>query len=231
MQSLSSLSGPHLRTYNTLIAHPLSHNLEWRAVHSLFAHLGQITEEPNGNFKVIRNGHTVILPPPRSKDVDGAEGIMNLRHFLERSEVAAAEPAGSADAHWLLVIDHHEARIFRTEMKESAPQVVTPHRPEHHFRHEPNSKDFSRGQEKPALNSYFEPVVKALETSGSILVFGTGTGSGSEMEQFLEWLKQHHPAVSLRVVGSLAVDEHHLTEGQLLAHARTFYTNLATPVA
>jgi len=48
------------------------------------------------------------------------------------------------------------------------------------------------------------------------------------MEQFVGWLKTHHAELSKRVAGSLVVDEHHLTEGQLLAKARDFLKK--TPV-
>lgn len=53
--------------------------------------------------------------------------------------------------------------------------------------------------------------------------FGTGTGASSAMEQLIGHLKHHHADVAKCIVGSVAVDEHHLTEGQLLARAREFY--------
>jgi hypothetical protein len=36
-------------------------------------------------------------------------------------------------------------------------------------------------------------------------------------------LKHHHPIVAQRIIGSLVIDEHHLTEDQLLAKAREFF--------
>ena len=141
---------------------------------------------------------------------------MTLRHFLERSQ-EAAPATGDKDAPWLLLIDHHEARIFRTEVGAPAFQRILPHKPEDFFRHAHNSKDFSRGREKPDPNSFFEPVAKALQAAGKILVLGSGKGSGSEMEQFVAWVKLHHPELGKRITGSLVVDEHHLSDGQLMA--------------
>jgi hypothetical protein len=43
------------------------------------------------------------------------------------------------------------------------------------------------------------------------------------MDLFMVWLKLHHPEMAKRIIGSLVVDEHHRTEGQLLAKAREFY--------
>jgi hypothetical protein len=228
MNSSASLTGSHLRTYNTIFQHPVSHNLQWHDVHALFRHLAQVEEEPNGNLKVTRNGQSLVLHPGRTKDVGDTEEVMALRHFLQRSE--AAPPAATAgEVHWLLVIDHHEARIFRSEMHDAIPQRILPHEPEDYFRHAQNSQNLSRGKEKPEPNSFFEPVAKALQAAGPILIFGTGTGMSNEMDQFNAWVKIHHPALAGRIIGSLVVDEYHLSEGQLLEKAREFYAQPLTP--
>jgi hypothetical protein len=129
------------------------------------------------------------------------------------------------EAHWLLVIDHHEARIYRSATPGAVPQQIRPHVAKEFFRHAHNSKDFSRGREKPDPNSFFEPVAGLLNGAGKILIFGTGTGTSSEADQFIAWLSLHRPELAKRIVGSLVVNEHHLTEGQLLAKARDFYAN------
>jgi hypothetical protein len=230
MTPSASLTGSHLRTYNTIFQHPVSHNLEWRAVRALMGRIGVVTEELNGNLKVMRHGKTLVLHPHRTKDVAETEELMVLRHFIEESEAAPATARGG-EPHWLLVIDHHEARVFRSETMDSAPQRVLPHAPEDYFRHAHNSKEFSRGREKPDPNSYFGPVARALNGAGPILIFGAGTGMGSEMEQFVTWLRHRHPDVSSRVVGSVAIDESHLTESQLLAKAREFHAGAGVPAA
>ena len=224
MTSSSTLTGSLLRTYNTIFQHPVSHNLEWRHVHALFRHLGLVEEEHNGNLKVTRNGETLILHPPRTKDVAETEELMALRHFLERSE--PTRPAEEvAEAHWLLVIDHHEARLFRSEMHGAMPQRLLPHEPTRNFRHEQNSQNLSRGKERPDPNSFFEPVALVLQGAQHLLIFGTGKGKSSEMDQFVSWLNGHHPELAKRIIGALVVDESHLTDGQLLGKAREFYEN------
>jgi hypothetical protein len=217
------LTGSLLRTYNAIFQHPVSHNLEWRGVRSLFNHIAEVVEQPNGNLRVTRNGQSMVLRTPRTKDVAEVEELMELRHFLERSAKAPAAPAVGG-AHWLLVIDHHEARIYRSEMEGTVPERIMPHEPTDFFRHGHNSKNFSRGKEKPDPNSFFEPVAAALKDAGGILIFGTGKGTSSEMEQFVGWLGRHHPEMASRVLGSLVVDEYHLSEGQLLSRAREFYS-------
>ena len=123
------------------------------------------------------------------------------------------------------MIDHREARIFRSEIHGTNPEQILPHEPDDFFRHAHNSKDFSRGKEKPDPNSFFEPVAKALQAAGQILILGSGTGMSSEMDQFVAWVKTHHPEIANRIIGSLAVDGSHLTQDQLLAKAREFYAN------
>jgi hypothetical protein len=219
MNTPSNLKGSHLRAYDTIFQHPLSHNLEWREVYSLFKHLGEVTEESNGKLKITRNGQTLILHRPNTKDVANADEVMSLRHFLEQSETIPAA-ADAKDAHWLLLIDHHEARIFRSEIHGGLPRKVLPAEYSQHTR---DSGDVSRGKEKPDATSFFKPVAEALQAEGQILIFGTGTGTSNEMNQFIAWLNKHHPELAGRIVGSVVVDEQHLTDDQLLAKAREFY--------
>lgn len=224
MNSNPSLSSAHLRTYERIFQHPISHNLEWREVRSLLAELGQVVDEPNGKSTVTRNGHTLVLHRPHTKDVTETDELMKIRHFLEQSEKTLPESNGK-EVHLLVVINHHEARIFRIEIHEAVPQRVLPRDPGGYFRHAQDSKEFARGQEKPDPNSFFEPVAKALSDASQILVFGSGTGTSSEMDQFIAWLKIHHTQLAKRIVGSQVIDEHHLTEPQLLAKARQFYAS------
>jgi hypothetical protein len=222
MNAPSQLTGSHLRTYKMIFQHPVSHNLGWHDVHALFRQLGTVEEEANGNLKVTRNGQSIVLHPHHAKDVSETSEVMYLRHFIERSESPPPE-ANQGETHWLLVIDHHEARIFRSEMHGAMPQKILLDGGGKYFRHAQDSMEISRGKEKPDPNSFFEPVVQALRGGGQILIFGTGTGTSSEMEQFIAWSKVHHPQLASRFIGSLGVDEHHLSEGRLLAKAREFY--------
>lgn len=223
MNTITALKGSHLRTYNTIFQHPLSHNLDWREVHSLFKHLGEIEDQPNGNLKVTRNGQTLVLHRPSTKDVAEADEVMTLRHFLEKSETVPTKTE-KQEADWVLVIDHREARIFRSVIHGDLPHRILPRE---YFRHTRDSGNVSKGKEKPDPNSFFKPVADALHSAGQILIFGTGTGTSSEMEQFSEWLKIHHPELAKRIVGSLVIDEQHLSDDQLLAKARDFYSNIA----
>src|SRR6185503_27081 len=142
-------------------------------------------------------GQVLVLPPPRTKDVAEADELMALRRFRERSATPLPATNGR-EAHWMLVIDHQEARIYRAEVNGGNPQQILPHDPSEHFRQAHHEKHFSLGREKPDPNSFFEPVAQALQTAGPILVLGCGTGTSSEMDQFVAWAKLHHPELAKR---------------------------------
>jgi hypothetical protein len=233
MTSSSSLTGSQLQTYESIFHHPAPHNLVWHDVHILLRQLGAVTEEANGNLKATRNGRTLTLHVPRTKEVTDLFELTELRKFLEQSETPLpATIVGKS--HWLVVINHHQARIFHSEMPPKAAQQILSQGPHEFFRHAHNSKDFSRGMEKPDANSFFGAVVNAListpaslKKDGEIVIFGSGKGQGSEMEQFVAWVKSHRPEIARRIVGTLVVDEHHLTDAQLLERAREFHARLS----
>lgn len=187
----------------------------------------QAVEDAKGSLKISRNGQTLVLRRPRGKDLADKRELMQVRHFLERSgtPAPAAAPAGT---HLLVVIDHREARIYSTELHGSVPQRIAPYDPFGFGRDLHYNQDDSNGQRKPEQKSFYEAVAKTLRGAKQILLFGTGTGASSAMEQLLLDLRRHHQDIANRVVGSIAVDEHHLTESQLLAKARDVYAEIAS---
>jgi hypothetical protein len=225
MITTAQLTGPHRRTYDAIFQGGDEPHPGWREVHAMLEQLGKVVEEPNGSLKVTRNGQTLLLPSPRTKEVAEPEALMALRHFLERSETV---PPGATQqaAQWLVVIDHREARIYRSVVAGAVPQQIRPHVAQDFFQPSEPAKDSARSPGKTDPGNFYEPVAGVLNGAGEILVFGCGTGKSSEMDQFTAWLKAHRPALADRIIGSRVVDEHHLTEGQLLAKARAIYANV-----
>lgn len=140
---------------------------------------------------------------------------------MESKRSGAPDPAAvKVGTHLLVVIDHREARIYSTELHGSVPKRITPYDPFGYGRALHYKQDDSNGQRKPERKSFYEAVAKTLRGAEQILLFGTGTGASSAMEQLLLDLKKNHHDLADRVIGSITVDEHHLTEDQLLAKAR-----------
>jgi hypothetical protein len=225
----SELSGPHQKTYQHVFQHPMPHNLQWREVWSMLNAMPdvQAVDDAKGSLKISRNGQTLVLHRPRGKDLADKRELMQVRHFLERSG-APTQPPAATGTHLLVVIDHREARIYSTELHGSVPQRIAPYDPFGFGRDLHYNQDDSNGQRKPEQKSFYEAVAKTLRGAKQILMFGTGTGASSAMEQLLLNLKKHHRDIAERVVGSIAVDEHHLTDDQLLAKARDVYAEIAS---
>ena len=217
MTTPPSLKGSQLRTYEKIFEQPPAHNLDWREMRTMLAHLSEVTEQANGHLMIVRNGHTLHLHRPHAKEFTDAKELKGLRHFLEQSEtpLPPADPHGAV----LVVISHHEARVFHPEAAGAAVQTVRPHRARS-LGHAEDSEQSARGKERPAPEIYFEPLAAVLKDAGKILLFGCGTGHSSEMEVFGAWLKTHHAGLAARIVGQLVVDEHHQSDGELLAKAR-----------
>ena len=222
----SQLSSTHENTYQRVLQQPTQNNLQWREVWSMLGAMpgANAVEDARGNLKVTRNGQTLLLHRPRGKELANKKELMQVRHFLERS-VTPAPPAAATGTHLLVVIDHREARIYSTQLHRSVPQSVTPYDPFGFGRDLHYKQDESNGHRKPERKSFYDAVAKTLHGATQILMFGAGTGASSAMEQLLANLKHHHRDLAGRVIGSFAVDEHHLTEDQLLAKARELFVS------
>jgi hypothetical protein len=220
----SQLSGPHEKIYQRLFQHPMPHNLQWREVWSMLGAIpgAQAIEDNKGTLKITRNGQMLVLHRPRGKDLADKRELTQVRHFLERSGTLA-RPSAPAGTHILVVIDHREARIYSAELRGSVPQRIAPYDPFGFGRALHYNQDDSNGQRKPEQRSFYEAIAKTLSDAQQILLFGTGTGASSAMEQLILNLNQHHPEISSRVVGTKVVDAHHLTDDQLLAEARELF--------
>ena len=192
---------------------------------SLLAALADVSEEHNGTLQVTRNGQRVILHAPKHKDIATIEDLLAIRRFLEQSGETATPPPVAPGAHLLVVIDHHEAKIYRTELHGAVPQHLLPYDPHGFGRHLRSKDPKAGGKRRPEQKSFYEAVAATLRGAEEILIFGGGTGESSAMEQLIADLKHNHSDVAEHIVGSIVVDEHHQTESQLLARAREFFAS------
>jgi hypothetical protein len=222
----TQLTGSHRTTFDAVFQHPVARNLKWVDVRSMLVAVADSVEEHSEVLKVTRNGKLLTLHRPNRSGMDDVEELMKVRHFLSQSGEASPKPVAEG-LHLLVVIDHRLARIYRTELHGSIPQRITPHDASGSDRHLHYVENDSNGQRKPEQKSFYEAIAKALQGSEQILLFGSGTGASSAMEHLLAELKSNHTDLVKRVVGSLVVDEQHLSENQLLAKAREFYATLA----
>jgi hypothetical protein len=76
-----TISGRHKDTLRQVFAHPLSHNVEWRAVLGLLREVASVEEHHDGHIEVKANSQTVILARPHQKDLD-PDDVVTVRHLL-----------------------------------------------------------------------------------------------------------------------------------------------------
>ena len=221
----TDLSPAHQATYDMIFQHPISRNLQWRDVRAMMESLSDHVEEREETVRFSRNGQTLLVHPPRRKDFSDVHELMNIRHFLQHS---STEPrlAPVEGEHLLVVIDHRLARIYKTDLHGTIPERVVPFDRNGAGRHLHYVEDDATGQRKPEQRSFYEAIAKTLGTAQNILIFGSGTGSSSAMDQLVGELRKHHGHIAKRVVRTIVIDEQHLTEDQLLAKARDLYQQL-----
>jgi hypothetical protein len=75
------LSNHHRTTLRQIFQHPVSHNIEWRAVVSLLEAVGSVTEHRDGKVAVTVGSQTAFLDRPPGKDVS-VDTVAELRRLL-----------------------------------------------------------------------------------------------------------------------------------------------------
>ncbi len=222
LEATPHLHGRHQHTYEAVFRHPAARDVAWHDVRALLGAVGNVAEGQNGSsLHVSRNGHSATLHAPKHKDVS-VEDLLAVRRYLEESADAVIPAKG---AHLLVVIDHHEAKIYHTVSHGAVPQQLVPYDPHGFGRHLRSNAEETDGKRKPERKSFYGAIAATLRGSDRILIFGHGTGESSAMEQLLADLKHNHPDVATRVVGSVVTDGSHLTDDQLLAQAREFFAS------
>ena len=89
------LSNHHRNTLRQLFQHPVSHNIDWRAVVSLLEAVGSIVEQHAGKFEVTLGSETEFFDPPAAKDID-VQTVVDLRGMLSRAGDGADAEEGGA---------------------------------------------------------------------------------------------------------------------------------------
>ena len=125
--------------------------------------------------------------------------------------------------HLLVVIDHQEAKVYRTEVHGAIPVSIASYDPHGYRKHLHSAHEWTDGKRQPERKSFYEAIAKTLLGAEQMLLFGSGTGRSSAMEMLIADLKADHADLAEKIIGSVVVDAHHSTEDQLLAKARDFY--------
>jgi hypothetical protein len=75
------LDNRHRDTLNEIFRHPVSHNIEWRAVMSLLEAIGTVTVRHDQKVAVKIGSDQEFLERPAGKDID-EQMVVDLRRML-----------------------------------------------------------------------------------------------------------------------------------------------------
>ena len=78
------LDNRHRDTLRQIFQHPVSHNIEWRAVMSLLEAVGDVTVRHDGKVAVEIGREQESFEPPGGKDID-AQMVVDLRRMLSNA--------------------------------------------------------------------------------------------------------------------------------------------------
>jgi hypothetical protein len=87
------LSNHHRKTVRELFEHPVSHNIEWRAVLSLLEAVGSVANSRGGKVAVTVGSRTEDFKTAGRKDLDVDE-VVKLREMLASAGVTAEAADG-----------------------------------------------------------------------------------------------------------------------------------------
>jgi hypothetical protein len=87
------LNNHHRDTLREIFRHPVSHNIEWRAVVSLLEAVGSVSQHHDGKLAVTLGSQTEFLDPPPHKDID-TQMVLDLRRMLAAAGYKAEAETG-----------------------------------------------------------------------------------------------------------------------------------------
>jgi len=116
--------------------------------------------------------------------------------------------------HALVWIDHQQAKVFFFNAEESETEVIHSTHPHQNLHHKANSGDSGHALVDKA---YLKQVTQAISKAGALLI----TGPANAKVELVAYVKQHNPLLAERISAVETID--HPTDGQLVAHGRSFF--------
>jgi hypothetical protein len=191
----ATLSEANLRTFHALFRQPAGYKLKRANVIRLLKTLG------------IDDAHHRVRKL-KAKDITGDE-VLEFRQILARAGFSPGTSAQTGPAenasrkqsavvarapHLLVVVEYHEAHIYRLETQAADPpaHLIERHDP-HHFRHHLTDRDLYRGPEgrAPEDPSFYASLAEALAAARAIIVVGHGAGH-SNADRLVQFLRLNH---------------------------------------
>ena len=208
--------------YQNLLNGKLPHNLSWSEAVELVEHLGEVQPHGNDEFVFRVGGQRVFFKRPHTHDL-GLEEVSRLRKFLKEAAPNSQVEEPAQPGRMIVVIDHHAAHVFQ-DFGASRPadeHTVRPYDPfnfHHHLVH--RKEAHYRGERVPEEDSFYEEIAKDLTRANEIVLIGHAVGKSNAAAVLKEYLTNHHPDISRRVIATESADLSAVTEPQVEALAK-----------
>ena len=222
------LNGHHRKTLASLFQHPASHNVEWHDVLSLLNHIGTVSERHGAGYDVAIGDDRIRLAQSHDKDL-ASDDVRDLRAFLIKAGLSPDGPSAVAPAeeapteqHCIILIDHHQARLFGLGGEDAdpiEPRVLKPEDADGSIRrieHKQGQDDHDGGHGLEE-DAWYERVSNDLKPAQRIVVFSDGKGRSNAGAYLVDYLTRHHPRIADRIVATERVDISHVSDGEIVA--------------
>ncbi len=149
-------------------------------------------------------------------NVDDAARLRRL--LRSSSSIVNSEHASTLLRRALVLVDHHEARIYRIggESGDQPGATVRPDDPYGFHRHLIHRKEAHyRGERVPEDESYFRHIGESLSFADEIVLVGHGKGKSNEAFLLLEFLQAHDPSLAHRITAVEDMDLSSLSEAEI----------------
>ena len=214
------LNARHENSHDAMSRHPRSHNLESHGVLSLDFVQTDVIEERFGILQVAKDGQEITVQTHECKEAGSIEAILAIRHFLKKLSEMSIASAVADGLDMIVVLDHQEWKIHRTELRRAVPEPIRTHEPEGFGLHSWPEVSESRGKPEPEWKRLDEAIAVRLHGEEPLMISGGSFGKCSETEHVLSDMNQPRHEEDSHIIGSFVVDDHHLCEVRLFTRAK-----------
>ena len=220
----SHLNGHHRKTLAAIFTHPAPHNIEWHDVISLLETLGTMTDRHSGGHTVTIGAESMIVVRPHGLDVVDDE-LRHLRGFLTKAGLAptGAVAAGAASSDvsdaWIVLIDHHQARLYAPGGDRVVPFVIHPNDDDGSRRrvdHKQGNDDHDGGHARED-DGYYQRIAADLTDAARIVVLSDGKGRASAGAYLVDYVQRHFPLLAGHIVATDTIDISKTSDAEAVA--------------
>jgi hypothetical protein len=124
-----------------------------------------------------------------------------------------------------LAITSRQTRIWAVnDAPGTSPELIEAFESEdraNHYKNAPRDKNWTSEKD---VHEYFDRIAQALGSPSEVLLLGHGHGKANSMNAFVHYIERKHPDLHGKIVGALNTHLESMTNGEIAAAARKWFT-------